>query len=337
MHIKNNKGANAYKKICRMICALLILTFFMKDNAAYAATEPTFKYTEETEGAQAYVYTVTATAEVRVGPGTDYKRLVDPNTNRVVTLLKGDRIAVLGEKKGNNSSTWYEVRWLQDTIEFHGYISTSNAVETGEEAVPLPTATPIVTETPTPSPTPTIGPTSTPTPTQYCTPTPPAPKLGNGIGKEPGKAGLKIVFGVLAIILAGYGIFVLFCRITGKSLTGYAPDGSPRPTLAELKLREKREQKLKEQEEDYRNELESYMEEHGGTRSTAAETALKEKEVLRAELDGLKEGDTVTHRFFGEGTVINNADENSIEVLFGSEVRSIEKESAAAKQLMRKL
>ncbi len=335
MHFKNNKGANAYKRICRIVCAFLILAFFMKDNPVYAQTEPTFKYTEETEGVQAYVYTVTATAEVRVGPGTDYKRLVDPNTNRVITLLKGDRIAVLGQKKGNNSSTWYEVRWVQDSIEFHGYISTSNAVETGEEAIPLPTATPIITETPTPSPTPTIGPTSTPTPTKYCTPTPPAPTLGDGIGKNPGKAGLKIVFIVLLIILAAYGVFVLLSRLTGIDLIGWTATG--RLTHAELKRRERIEQKRKAKEEDYRNELESYMEEHGSTRSTAAENAQKEQEALRAELDALKEGDTVSHRFFGEGTVIRNTDADSIEVMFGHEVRNIEKESAAAKQLLRKL
>lgn len=65
--------------------------------------------------------------------------------------------------------------------------------------------------------------------------------------------------------------------------------------------------------------------------------ALKEKEILREEIDRLRIGDMVYHEYFGKGIVRDNSDVKVIEISFGQDVRFLNKQSCAAKRLLRKL
>ena len=64
---------------------------------------------------------------------------------------------------------------------------------------------------------------------------------------------------------------------------------------------------------------------------------LKEKEVLKEEIDRLHIGDMVYHEYFGKGIVRDNSDVKVIEISFGQDVRFLNKASCAAKRLLRKL
>ena len=85
------------------------------------------------------------------------------------------------------------------------------------------------------------------------------------------------------------------------------------------------------------NEPDPAQEAYENAKREQMENSIREQETIKVELEGLQEGDTVIHKFFGEGKVIDNSDVNNVEVRFGNEIRYINKESAAAKHLMRKL
>ena len=65
--------------------------------------------------------------------------------------------------------------------------------------------------------------------------------------------------------------------------------------------------------------------------------SLKEKELLREEIDGLRPGDVVYHEYLGKGIVFDNSDVKRIEIRFGTDVRFIDKMDCVAKKLMRKV
>jgi hypothetical protein len=65
--------------------------------------------------------------------------------------------------------------------------------------------------------------------------------------------------------------------------------------------------------------------------------SLKEKEVLKEEIDRLRIGDMVYHEYFGKGVVRDNSDVKVIEISFGQDVRFLNKASCASKRLLRKL
>ena len=138
---------------------------------AYAETEPTYEITEETANVDAPVGVVTAKAlNVRTGFGANYDRLVV--NEKSVTVHEGDRLAVMSAGTAGDGSTWYEVRWIENDVHYHGYVSGGFLKLTEELAVPLPTPTPEATPTPVPTPTPEATPTPEPTPTPEATPTP---------------------------------------------------------------------------------------------------------------------------------------------------------------------
>ena len=62
--------------------------------------------------------------------------------------------------------------------------------------------------------------------------------------------------------------------------------------------------------------------------------SLKEKEILRDEIDGLRPGDIVYHEIFGKGVVFDNSDVKRIEIRFGTDIRFIDKAGCVAKRSM---
>jgi len=65
--------------------------------------------------------------------------------------------------------------------------------------------------------------------------------------------------------------------------------------------------------------------------------SLKEKELLREEIENLSPGDLVYHEYFGKGVVFDNSDVKRIEIRFGTDVRFVDKAACVAKKLMRKV
>ncbi|MBQ8633806.1 MAG: hypothetical protein IJ420_09390 [Lachnospiraceae bacterium] len=65
--------------------------------------------------------------------------------------------------------------------------------------------------------------------------------------------------------------------------------------------------------------------------------SLKEKELLREEIENLSPGDLVYHEYFGKGVVFDNSDVKRIEIRFGTDVRFVDKGACVAKKLMRKV
>ena len=56
--------------------------------------------------------------------------------------------------------------------------------------------------------------------------------------------------------------------------------------------------------------------------------------VIRAALDALKEQDTLVHKEYGVGEVIDNSDPQIIQVRFGRDLRFLKKDRLARKQLV---
>ncbi|MCR5585540.1 MAG: SH3 domain-containing protein [Lachnospiraceae bacterium] len=340
MQNNRHKGlSRQFRRICKAVTVFLLVIFFLKDITVYAATEPTYKYTAETENADAYVVKITTSLNVRVGPGKNYNKITHPITNKTISLKSGDLVAVMGESEvvydDGSTATWYEIRWIEDDIEFHGYINGKYTKKTGDPAIPLPTPTPIATNTPTPTPTPTKGPTNTPAPSKTPTPTLPAPMMGDSVNGNPPWIGILIVALVLVACVAGYFVFVAKKKNAMYHEESETINGLRRVTPE--KFNDKVQQNVRPvKEEDYVDEVDA-EENYEANRQAAMANAIKEKEMIKKELDGLEEKDTVIHKYFGEGIVIDNSDVNNVEIKFGSEIRYINKESAAAKHLMRKL
>ena len=65
--------------------------------------------------------------------------------------------------------------------------------------------------------------------------------------------------------------------------------------------------------------------------------SLKEKELLREEIENLSPGDLVYHEYFGNVVVFDNSDVKRSEIRFGTDVRFVDKSACVAKKLMRKV
>ncbi len=340
MLIDIDKGAG--RKPCfpiRVLCVLLICGSFFGNHKAFASTEATYKYTEETKEAEAFVAQMIGDENVHVGAGSTYKILVNPLTDKKVTLKSGDLIAVMSEVKVTENkvkTVWYEIRWVQDGVEFYGFIPSTNAVMTGDKAFPLPTATPNVSITPSPTPSTTPGTTNTPTPTKYTTPTLPPPGLGDYMAKDSNEAGLKTVGGVLLILLVGYAAYLVVEAIRGSKAASDRSSRYGRSVRAEEERR-RREALRRAREKAWEREAENESKQPEEPRRSIAENTAIETEIAGRKIEELAKNDRIVHGFFGEGTVVDNSDPTSIAIRFGKEVRHINKENAAAKQLIRKL
>ncbi len=323
-----------------ILAAVMIICSAAGPVSTYAATEPTYEYTDETKNADAYVVKITTNVYVRSTPGKNAVKITHPITKDTIILAKNDLVAVLSEDDfvydDGTTEHWYEIRWINEKIEFHGYVNSKYTTKTGDPAIPLPTPTPAVTNTPTPTPTPTPGPTNTPTPNVTATPTPPAPKIGDNINDEPVKTGFTIVGIVIGLIAVSFGGFLLIRYISERRAMIQAQNRPKKDSPTEYAARRRREAQRAEEQQRLQ-ETEDGSEEFNISRTLAMKDAARESELIKRELDDLKEKDTVIHKFFGEGIVIDNSDVNNVEIRFGNEIRYINKESAAAKHLMRKL
>ena len=133
--------------------------------SVYAVTEPTYEATEATSQADAYVGKVNVDElNVRTGFGANFDQV--KVNGKYVILHDGDKVAVMSVGKSSSGNEWYEVRWVEDEVEYHGYVRGKYVTMSDTKAEPIPTPTPEPTATPipTPTPTPTEVPEATPTP-----------------------------------------------------------------------------------------------------------------------------------------------------------------------------
>lgn len=352
---------------------LFALATVFSGRTAYAETEPTYEVTNETAEAEAYVGEVnTEHLNVRLGFGTAYDRV---NVNgEYIMLVQGDEVAVMSSGNAANGDLWYEVRWMKDGTEFHGYVNASFVNLSENRAVPLPTPTPVATPTPAATPTPVVTPTPEVTQAPVLTQAPGTSEKKEG-GFSP-LAGVSIVAVLLIIAAAVYIIVMKKKREATAAETTEKIDSLKHIQLKKgpedvngnpISVMKRKQEVMEEPKEAVRAQFSGYesdaamlaRKEHARMVNEEfmeksrffdpneekkkedelklLSESLKEKDLLREEIDGLNPGDIVYHEYFGKGVVFDNTDVRRIEVRFGTDMRFIDKAGCVSKKLMRKV
>lgn len=360
--------AKQMKKV--MYVLLLGSLLFANGNYASAETEAVYEYDVERGESNVYRGIVTTYGlNVRTAAGKDNP--VVKVGEEGVTLDKGDEVAILDQAESSRQ-IWYKVSFRRDDTIIVGYVHSSYVDMMEDVLDPLTTPTPIPTPSPTPEPaTPTPVPaTATPTP-----PVQEEPEPADGSGG--GLVALLVVVAIAASALVGLWYLKkrnddMKGNETSEKLDNLknislsnAPlsaDGTPIPVMkrrdpveedrmeelteeprrapverqdeASL-LADKERARLMNEEMIRQSRNGENEEEEAHLREIAA--SLKEKEVLKEEIDRLRIGDMVYHEYFGKGIVRDNSDVKVIEISFGQDVRFLNKVSCAAKRLLRKL
>ncbi len=350
------------KVLFAVLCGSLLLA---KGTYASAATEAVYEYDVERGESNVYRGVVTTYGlNVRSGAGKNNPQ-VELN-GEAVTLDKDDEVAIL-DQAIDNGQVWYKVSFLKDETILVGYIHSSYVNLTVDVVEPLATPTPVPTATPIPTP--------TEVPEEVtATPTPPAQDDADGAD---GNGGGLVALLVVVAIAAGAFVALWYIKKHKDDMKGsetsekldnlknvplstgpLSTDGTPIPVM------KRREQPVQYEYEEPRRypaehqdeasiladrERARLMNEEMIRQSRNGENAeedarlreiaenLKEKEVLKEEIDRLHIGDMVYHEYFGKGIVRDNSDVKVIEISFGQDVRFLNKASCAAKRLLRKL
>ena len=351
-----------------LLCALLGAGILWSTPAvSFAATTAQYEYDMAVDGEEVYLGVVNRTAlNVRSGAGTDNPIVKDANGNNVTLGLK-DEMAILS-RKYDGDDVWYQVSFLREGELIRGYVFGEYVDRTTNKVQPIATPTPIPTPTPTTSLTPTkepIKPTEPPTAT--ATPAPVEENKNSG-------SGTLIAIVVIILIAGGAGVLWFLKAGAGRyadneeededaknvrrNMRGpLSADGTPirttrrrndddddtagtyrahreRQDEASILADKERARRMNEEMiRQYRNGEGAEDEEE--LKKIAA--SLKEKEILKEEIDGLHIGDMVFHEYFGKGIVRDNSDVNVIEISFGQDVRFLNKSACAKKRLLRKL
>lgn len=367
---------NIRKKIFRFGAALCLAATISGGfpMTAYAVTEPTFEATEATTAAEAYVGEVnTSSLNVRTGIGTSYD-ILEVN-GRQITLHRGDKVAVMSSGNTSSGNLWYEVRWIEDGLEYHGYVRASYVTLSEEIAVPLPTPTPTATPTPEATPTPSATPTPLATATPIASPVPTKAPTEAPSGLTSALKGIGFVFLLLLLAAVVYVIVMKRKKEAVRAETSEKIDSLKNIQLDRnqedeeenpVSVKPRREETREARETSFRPKAMYESEAVMLTRKEHARVvneeimersrfydpneerkqqdelkklseSLKEKELLRDEIDNLIPGELVYHEYFGKGVVFDNSDVKVIEIRFGTDVRFINKASCVAKKLMRKV
>lgn len=359
--MKKTVGKQIKKVLCAMLCGGIV---FAGRVNAFAATEAVYEYDVERGESNVYRGVVkTSGLNVRSGPGKDNAIVQQDEKN--VTLNNKDEVAIL-DQAVNGGDVWYKVSFQREEAIVVGYVHSSYVTLTVDVITPLPTPSPVPTLSPTPKP-------ATPTPTE--SPVTPTLPPQEGQGDKGGNGGLVAVI-VIILIAAGILVALWYLKKKNeeakaneakeklenlkKTRLSHAPlskDGTPIPvmkrrdTVEEFEeetrrhpverqdeaslLADKERARLMNEEMIRKHRSGESEEEDARLREIAA--SLKEKEVLREEIDRLRIGDMVYHEYFGKGIVRDNSDVKVIEISFGQDVRFLNKASCASKRLLRKL
>ncbi len=358
--MRRTVGKQMKKVMYVLLCSSLL---FAKGTEASAATEAVYEYDVERGESNVYRGVVTTYGlNVRSAAGKDNPIVQFEGED--VTLDKDDEVAILDQALSNNQ-LWYKVSFKKNDTILVGYIHSSYVNLTVDVLEPIATPTPVPTNTPVPTP--------TEAPAEVTVTPTPAPQDENESGGGGGLVALLVVVAIAAGALVG----LWYLKKRNDELKGsetsekldnlknvalptapLSPDGTPIP------VRKRREQEEQEAEEELGRypaepqdeasvladkERARLMNEEMIRQSRSGEKAeedarlreiasnLKEKEVLKEEIDRLRIGDMVYHEYFGKGIVRDNSDVKVIEISFGQDVRFLNKASCAAKRLLRKL
>ncbi len=359
--MRRTVGKQMKKVLYVVLCGSLLLT---KGTYAAAATQATYEYDVERGESNVYRGVIT-TNDLNVRTAAGKGNPVVKVDEKGVTLDKKDEVAIL-DQAVSDGQVWYKVSFMRDEVIIVGYVHSSYVDLTVDVVPPIATPTPIPTPTPTAAPaTPTTAP-ATPTPTQ-------APQEQS----DPDGGGGIIAILVVVAIAAGALVALWYLKKRNDDVKGnetsekldnlknitlpnapLSADGTP---IAVMKRRDPVVQDPEEAARRYPKERQDEAslladkerarlmneemirqsrnggneEEEERLREIAAN--LKEKEVLKEEIDRLHIGDMVYHEYFGKGIVRDNSDVKVIEISFGQDVRFLNKASCAAKRLLRKL
>lgn len=360
--MRKTMGKQMKKVLYVALCGSLLLA---KGTDASAATEAVYEYDVERGESNVYRGVVTTYGlNVRTAAGKD-NPIVEVNGEGVM-LDKGDEVAILDQAE-NSRQIWYKVSFQREEQVIVGYIHSSYVDLKDDILEPLATPTPV----PTPIPTAVLATPTTIPVTLTPTVTPQEEAEGKG-----GSGGIVAVL-VVVVIAAGAYVALWYLKKRNDDLKGnetsekldnlknislpnapLSADGTP---IAVMKRRESTEQEVAEeprrQPVEYQDEASLLADKErarlmneemirqsrsGGNEEETAQlreiaASLKEKEVLKEEIDRLRIGDMVYHEYFGKGIVRDNSDVKVIEISFGQDVRFLNKVSCAAKRLLRKL
>jgi len=359
--MRRTVGKQVRRVLCAALCGGMLL---LNGSYASAATEAVYEYDVERGESNVYRGVVTTYGlNVRSAAGKD-NPVVEVN-GEGIQLDKDDEVAIL-DQAISSDQVWYKVSFLRGEDIVVGFIHSSYVDLTTDVLDPLATPTPVPTPTPTPAP-------ATPTP-EAVTPTPTQAPEGDSENNG-GGGGLVALLVVVAIAAAGFvGWWYMKKRdddmkgsetsekldsLKNISLSNapLSQDGTP------IAVRKRREEDVTDDEEVRRypaerqdeasvlaekerarlmNEEMIRQKRNGGNPEEEQQLKeiaanLKEKEVLKEEIDRLHIGDMVYHEYFGKGVVRDNSDVKVIEISFGQDVRFLNKASCAAKRLLRKL
>mgnify|MGYP003288580472 CR=1 FL=1 len=360
--MRRTVGKKWKKVIIAALCGCLLLA---KETYASAATEAVYEYDVERGESQVYRGVIsTYGLNVRSGAGKD-NPVVEVDGEQI-TLDKDDEVAIL-DQAVNSGQVWYKVSFLRNEKIIVGYVHSSYVNLTVDVVPPLATPTPI--PTPSPMPTPTTAPEpETPTPTV-------APPVDDT--EDNGGGGGLVAVLVVIVIAVGAFVMLWYVKKRNDDMKkneasekldnlknaplSNAPlsvDGTPIPVMKRREqpvqdtfeetrrypaehrdeasiLADKERARLMNEEMIRQSRNGGNEEEDARLREIAAN--LKEKEVLKEEIDRLHIGDMVYHEYFGKGIVRDNSDVKVIEISFGQDVRFLNKASCASKRLLRKL
>lgn len=353
------------KQMKKVFCAVLFGSLLLVGNVpAAAATEAAFEYDVERGDGNVYLGVVsTAGLNVRTGPGKGNP--IAQLNEKDVTLDKKDQVAIL-DQAISSGEVWYKVSFRRDESIVVGYVHSKYVELKTDVITPLATPTPVPTLTPTPKP-------ATPTPTAIpATPTP-VPKQS---AEKENDGGSIFAIVAVVFIGAGILVALWYLKKRGDEGNGneakeklenlkktslphgpLSADGTPIPVMKRRELPENNEAEERSYPKERQDEATiladkerarlmneemirksrsgEAQEEDAKLREIAA--SLKEKEVLKEEIDRLRIGDMVFHEYFGKGIVRDNSDVKVIEISFGQDVRFLNKASCASKRLLRKL
>ncbi len=266
----------------------------------------------------------TASVNVREGAGENTYAVMEHNGAKV-QLPSGTSVIIVDEAVYQQTGkVWYNIIFYLNGEELSGWV-TSSFVSVVGTVTSTPTPTPEVTETPTPEPT------NTPEPTQEAVATPePTVTLAPAIGQDSNiyKTFWNVVISLLVIAV----IIIIIIYVYNRYMFTRSKNSEVNKKMKYLKNvdiddEEKPSAGFTGSKRPSVRVIEDTVDE-GGNRE------LDERAVLRAKLDKLKQHDIVTHKFFGKGEVYDNSDVKLIEVRFGMDVRYLNKDSLAAKNLL---
>lgn len=318
LKLRNMKRLSTYKKWLGLAVAVIVFALIL----------PVIAHAEDERETYA-LGQATATVNVREGAGENTYAVIQYHGSNL-QLTPGTQVIILEEQVYTQTGkVWYKVIFYLNGEELSGWVTSTYISKIGTvTATPTPTPeatpTPDVTDTPEVTPTPEeIAATSTPIPT-------PEPVITEDSSIY--KTFWKTVVALLVIAV----IIIILIYAYNRYQFAFAKKNEVKKKMKYLKNVDIDESEANKNTTVAGAKRPSVRVVADDTNEIVESTSnvIDERVALRQKLDNLKEHDLVTHKFFGKGEVYDNSDVKLIEVRFGMDVRYLNKDSLAAKNLL---